>query len=67
MTSIGAGKRVGKTDSVLFKTIKTNDEFGLIGFFGSSDDVTIYSLGAIRMKYDCSSFAEPPIVLEEST
>lgn len=53
-TSSGGRFEVGTKDMDGSESgFSTNEEFGLLGFFGSSDNERILSLGAIRMKYDC--------------
>lgn len=55
VTSIGIAKVLGKESNERFK-FTFNDQYQLIGLFGSSSKTAerVYSLGAIRVELDCN-------------
>lgn len=56
-TSLDISKSMGKTDTTLSQfTFNFDQQFMLMGFFGSSNASLINSFGAIREKTDCLYF-----------
>jgi hypothetical protein len=56
-TETKLGNTIASKNIKSYVNVFTQGEFHFLGFFGTSSDEKIFSLGGIRMKTDCKNFA----------